>query len=86
MFAVATKDIFGPHFGKCFNQSKAGQPPQPIIPLFRAVVTDGEVVIHLINGHLVLTTRLLSLGCIWALLTAFYTMGYIDNAKGWLYF
>ncbi len=43
---------------------------------------DGEVVIH--YGHLILTTRLLSLGNILTLLRAFYTMRYIDDAKGWL--
>ncbi len=44
------------------------------------------MVIHLTNGHLVLITRLVSLGKIRALLRAFYAMRYIDDAKGWLYF
>ena len=47
---------------------------------------DGAVVIYSTNGHLVLITHLLSLSKIRALLRALYTMRYIDNAKGWLYF
>ena len=59
--------------------------PKAIIPS-RCRHCDGEVVIHTTNDHLVLITHLLSLSKIRALLRAFYTMRYIDNAKGWLYF
>ncbi len=47
---------------------------------------DGEVVIHSTNSHPVLITHLLSLSKIRAVLRAFYTMSYIDDAKGWLHF
>ncbi len=46
---------------------------------------DGEVVIHSTNSYLVLITHLLSLRKIRAVLRVFYTMHYIDDAKGWLY-
>ncbi len=60
--------------------SRSGQLPQANPTKVSAV--DSEVVIHSTNGHLVLITHLLSLIIIQALLRAFYTMRYIDDAKG----
>ncbi len=71
---------FWSRFGKWFGQSKAVpiSHPQPIIPLFRACRhCDSEVVIHSTNGHIVLSTHLLSLSKIWTLLREFYTMRFI---------
>ncbi len=67
------------------GQSKEGQPPQTNhTTVLRCRHCDGEVVIHSTNGHLVLITRLLSLSKIRTPLRTFYTMRYIDDAKGWL--
>ncbi len=43
--------------------------------------SDGEVVIHSTNGHLVFITRLFLMSKIQAFLKAFYTVRYIDDAK-----
>ncbi len=71
-------------------KSSSGQLPQTCqtnhTTISRCHHCYGEVVIHSTNGHLVLITHLLSLSEIRALLRVFYTMRYIDDAKGWLYF
>ncbi len=62
-------------------KSSSGQLPRANhTTLSRCRHCDGEVVIHSINGYLVLITHLLR-----ALLRALYTTHYIDDAKGWLY-
>ncbi len=73
------------------GQSKAvpDSRPKPKATVSRCRHCDGEVVVHSTNGHLVLITlilitRLLSLSKIRAVLRVFYTMRYIDDAKGWL--
>ncbi len=66
-------------------KSRSGQLPQTNhTTVSRCRQYDGEVVIHSTNSHLVLITHLLSLSKIRALLRAFYTMRYIDDAKRWL--
>ncbi len=68
-------------------KSSSGQlPPTNHTTVARCCHCDGEVVIPSTNGNLVLITHLLSLSKIRALLRAFYTIRYIDDAKGWLYF
>ncbi len=72
--------------GQSSCKSSSGQPHKTNhTPVSLCRHCDGDVVIHSTNDHLILITRLLSISKIRALLIAFYTMRYIDYAKGWLY-
>ena len=84
MLAVAAMSFWS-RFGRWSRpiKSSSGQPPKTN----RTTVSpcrhrDGEVGKQTTNSHLVLITHLLSLSKIRELLKEFYTMRYIDDAKG----
>ncbi len=81
-----SQSLFGLVLEDGLGQSKAvpDSHPKPIKPLFLAVAT--VMTKWSTSGHLILITRLLSLSKIRSLFRAFYTMRYIDDAKGCLYF
>ncbi len=86
VLAVAAKVVVVSFWEMVSGQSKTVpvSHPKPIIPLFRAVVNVMTKLLYIqpYYCHLVLITHLLSLSKIRAFLRAFYTMRYIDDAKG----
>ncbi len=67
-------------FWNAIKSSSGHLPPANHTTVSRCRHSDGEV------ASLVQITHLLPLSLIPALLRAFYTMRYIGDVKGWLYF